>query len=290
MQYRLPVAVVLVLCWSAPAQSQNMNLRRLQAAQQQAGAMQGPETTINGTVAGAIRGSLAVLDDKGQRWQVFVPPMAKVQVTGVATADYLRSGLFVEFKADVDEHGTAKEKVGELAIVTLSPERQPGLYPPEVAGEQPIAAVDGVEPDRMGKAGKPAKRPASKGGATSAITAGSYRVVGKLTTGRGGKCAVQTGRGMVMFELTEQPVVTLNVSDYTIATQGAKASIKGVAMPGRAGILRANDVKIELSEPVAGMKKKGPATVRSERSEPKRPAKRAKKDDEELPAEPAVEK
>ena len=98
---------------------------------------------------------------------------------------------------------------------------------------------------------------------------------------RGGKLKVQTPQGAVSLELTEQPTVAVDSSDYTIATKGDKISIKGVMMPTRSGpVTQAKEVKIELAEPLVGGKKKGPAA--------KHPAKPAKKD-EGLP-EPAADK
>jgi hypothetical protein len=280
---RLVVATVLLVGLSTSLHAQNINPRHLQPnrqqqqqqlnRQQQQAAVQLPE--IQGTVEGVTRGRIAVLASDNQPWHVAVPANAKVQVTGGATADYLQPGLLVEFKAEIDDRGAIKEKVGELTIVTLSPDRQPGLFPAEAAGE-PGGFAEGAE--RGGKSGKPAKRTKTAAG-KGAVAAGAYRIVGKLTAGRGGKLSVQAGRGTLALELTEQPTVSIDVNDYTIASKGDKITVKGI---GRPGMAQATEVKIELAEPLSGAKKKGS----SAKSEPKRSPKRPKKD-EGLPEPPA---
>ena len=102
-----------------------------------------------------------VVDGNNQSWRVAVPPMAKVQVTGSATADYLQSGQIVELKADIDDRGAMKEKVGELKLVSLSAEKQMGLFPPDSEGkageEKGGFWAAGAAAERGGKPGKPAK-------------------------------------------------------------------------------------------------------------------------------------
>ena len=130
---------------------------------------------------------------------------AKVEVTGSATADYLQTGQIVELKAEIDDHGAIKEKVGELTIVSLSSEKH-GLFPPESEGKA------GEEKGAFGAVRRPggaASRETGQIGQTRrlkarAIPAGSYRIVGKLMIDRGGKFKVQTDRGKLSFELTEQ--------------------------------------------------------------------------------------
>jgi len=136
------------------------------------------------------------------------------------------------------------------------------------------------------KPAKPAKPPkhAAKGVAAAA-PAGSYRIVGRLMVERGGKLKVHTPHGVVSLELTEQPTVSVDSADVTMAAKGDKISVRGLVMPTRTGpMVQAKEVKIELAEPLAGGKKKGPAA----KSAAKHPAKSAKKD-EGLP-EPAADK
>ena len=89
----------------------------------------------------------------------------------------------------------------------------------------------------------------------------------------------------MQFELTDEPSIGVDTIDYTLASKGDKVTIKGKMMAGRAGLAQADEVKIELAEPLTGMKKKNLTLVKPE---PKHPAKSPKKD-EGLPA-PAEEK
>ncbi len=274
MLSRLLLTAVLVIGLSASLQAQNNAYPRQLQRGRPAVVVQPRE--IQGVIEGVARGGIAVIDSNNQPWQVVVPPAAKVQVTGGATADYLQTGLIVAFKAEVDNRGAIKEKVGELTIVTLSSEKQMGLFP-DAVNDQGEAGGDGG-----GSGGKPARR--GKGPAAGAVPAGAYRIVGKLIVGRGGKLSVHTGRGVLPLELADQPTIAIDVADYTIAAKGDKISVKGVMMAGRAGLAQAHEVTIELVEPLVGVKKKVPPA----KSEAKHPAKRPKKD-EGLP-EPAADK
>jgi hypothetical protein len=285
---RLMLATGLVIGLSASLEAQQFNPRQLQQHGGRQPGMAGVPANIEGTVQGVAPGCIVVMDGNNQAWRVMVPRMAKVQVTGSATADFVQPGLFVEFKADIDERGTPKEKVGELTIVSLSPERFPGLFPADSdakGGEEKGGFGVGEAAERGAKGGGKAAKRAGKGAAAGAVAAGSYRIVGKLMSGRGGKLAVNTGRGTIPLELTEQPTVAVDFADYTVVSKGDKISVKGMAPPGRVGMAQATEVKIELSEPLAGgVKKKGSAA----KAEAKKPSKRAKKT-EGLP-EPADEK
>ena len=50
-----------------------------------------------------------------------------MQVTGEANVDFLRPGMFVQLKADVDKRGVAAGKIEELTIVTPSQEKPQGI-------------------------------------------------------------------------------------------------------------------------------------------------------------------
>ncbi len=287
MLSRLFLALALVVVFTSAVQAQQ---RRGQGG---AGAQMQP-AEIEGVIERAMQGGLLVLDDKNrQPWRVAIPQNAKVTVTGTAGADYLQADVCVEFEADVDDRGALKEKVDKLTIVSFSPQKQPGLFPP--GSEDEGSGFD----DAAGADAKPAKHGAAKGGAAKgaagksagkgkggAIPAGSYRIVGSLKTARGGKFSVNTGRGLLPLELTSEPTITVKCSNYLLASKGDKASIKGMSMPNQAGLAQATEVKIELAEPLAGVKKKGAPA----KGEPKRPAKRPKKEKEEGLPEPAAEK
>ncbi len=291
MSSRLLLAALLVIGLSAPLQAQNN--RRAQQGWQ--AAAQQPPTDVDGAVEGLMRGCIMVLDKNNQSWQIAVPMAAKVQVTGGATADYLQKGMIVEFKAEIDDQRTVKEKVEELKIVTPTGTKT-GLFPPDSKAGEDQGGFAASKTNDAGTGGKPAKRPSATAGKSPAKTkgfaAGSYRIVGRLVVGHGGHLSAVTPRGKFPFELSDKVAIGVDLADYTIAAKGDKISAKVIKIPPRPGSAQpqaitsaiATEVKIELAEPLVGGKKKGPAA----KSEAKHPAKRPKKD-EGLP-EPATEK
>ena len=157
---RLLLATALVIGLSASLQAQYLR-HSAQPGRQTVVPTQPAE--IEGTVEGVTRGGIAVVDANNHSWRVAVPPTAKVQVTGSATADCLQAGQIVELKADIDDRGAMKEKVGELKIVSLSAEKQLGLFPPDSdgkAGEEKGAFGAGAARCRAGRASR-ANRPST---------------------------------------------------------------------------------------------------------------------------------
>ena len=234
MLSRLALAALLVIGLSVPLQAQNM--RRGQQGWQ--GAMAQPPTDIDGTVQGVMPGRIMVLDKNNQSWQVVVPAAAKVQVTGGATADYLQNRMIVEFKAEIDDQRTIKDKVEELKVVTLSPGEKTGLFPPESKADDQGGFAAGGDATATGK--KTAKRSTASAGKSAAkaggIAAGAYRVVGRLIVGRGGKLSVNVSRGKPLaFELSDKLAIGVDFTDYTAAKKGDKISAKVIKIPPRSG-------------------------------------------------------
>jgi hypothetical protein len=268
MLFRLFLAFVLLVGSSALLPAQNFSRRAIQQQQQQQqfGRQQLPAqpVEIHGVIESATRGGILVsVDGANQRLHVAIPTTAKVEVSGKATADFLKAGQIVRFEAEIENH-LIKGKVGELSVVGQSPETQRGIFP---AGG---ALDDGS---------KPAKAAAA---AAKALANGTYQIVGKLAVSRGGsgKFTVLAGRKKLPFELEDDATVAIESTDCSLAAAGDKVTAKVVMMPTRSGLMaHALEVKIELAERLAGAKK-GPA--------PKHPAKPAKKD-EGLP-EPAADK
>ena len=271
MLLRLGFAAVLMACLSGPLPAQNF--QRCAQHGRQPPALEPVE--IRGVLEGVMRGRMIVRDVNNQPWQVAVPLNTKVQVTGGAEVDCLQTGMFVEFTVELDDRGASKDKIDALTIVTLSRERQIGLFPAKVAIDQDDLDW-GAENAQGREAAKPSKR------AAGAVPAGTYRIVGRLMVGRGEKLSVQVGRASLPFELAEPTAVTVDISDYSVASQGDHAIVKGMMMPNLPGMAKATKVTIELAKPLSGAKKKGHAT------KAKRPAKRPKKK-EGLPEMPTEE-
>ena len=79
-------------------------------------AQQGPQpASVDGVIATIGHGVIMVTEKSGKSWRVSVPNNAKVQLVGTATADYLTSGMIVDFNAELEEQRATKEKAGEPA-------------------------------------------------------------------------------------------------------------------------------------------------------------------------------
>ena len=139
-----------------------------------------------GTVEAIGRGVIQILTDSNQPWMVWIAPEAKIHVLGTAKADFVRPGMFIRFKAEIDKRskGKIKEKVNELTIFT--PFREPqdavGLWP---EGTGPVAGEEGAEEagDPFGGIGD--GRAAGGMSPTSQL----YTVAGRITGDRRGKLA-----------------------------------------------------------------------------------------------------
>ena len=66
---------------------------------------------------------------------VMLGPETEVSVTGSAEQDYLKSGVTVEFVAEIDKTHTVKEKIIKMIIFTPTTEG-PGLFAPEFVAHE----------------------------------------------------------------------------------------------------------------------------------------------------------
>ncbi|MCE5266386.1 MAG: hypothetical protein LLG00_00675 [Planctomycetaceae bacterium] len=254
MRCRYLLTVVLAIIGATPLAAQMMP-----GGQMRQPGLQGMQTRpveLQGVLAGAGRGTLFVLDDRNQRWQVGIPNGVTVQVTGTLPLEALRTGLVVEFEADVDSHGVAKAKIGEMTVGSIGKDRQMGMFP---AGAD--RGGDAAAPE-SGKGHDAAKTPAAARGkrtpaaASKGLAAGKYRVVGGLIVGRNGKLAVHAGRNMIQFELADAPQIKIDATDLSAARKGDRVSVKGIASTSRPGMVLAREVKVEVGQPAVDAKKK----------------------------------
>ena len=288
VSFRLLLAVGLVIGLPTLLQAQVNNRSQLQRQQQQA-AMQQP-VDMQGRIQNAAKGIVMVTTNNNQLWRVGLVPLTKIHVTGKATADSLRTGLIVEFVAEIDDSGAIQGKVDALTITSLTREKQLGLFPPGDAKADDV--VDGFGPNAKkdqdsGDTGvKHGKRPARATGKATPRTqpAGKYRIVGQLTVARGGALSVQTRRGapLLTFELADQAKIDIDMADFTLVGRGNEVSVKGYVVPGRSGMMQAAEIRVRLPEPQAGENPE-PAV----RPEAKKSAKRPKKDKDESLPEPS---
>jgi hypothetical protein len=254
----------------------------------------GQPVQIQGTIQNIVKGSIVVLDSNTQiPWRVAILPVTKVQVSGTATADSLRTGLVLEFTAEIDGTGVIREKVDELTITSLTPQKQMGLFPPDAAnaGDDQGSSGTAKGDASNGKAAKPDKRTARAHGkaAANAAAAGKYRIVGRLLLGRGGALSIQPGRGVVPFALADDATIRVEMADFSAVSRGSAVSVSAMMMPNRPGLAQAMQVKVTLPEPAGGVKKR-PAAKPEDKHPPQGQKKGTDKDKNPGLPEPAPEK
>jgi len=250
-----------------------------------------------GTIEGLLPNGMQINSNANQRWAIVIPRQAKIELTGTATADFLRPGLYVRFTAEVDKHGTAKEKVAQLSIFTPSRETPPGLFSPEAGGAAAGGAFDGFGPG-VGKPpvgiGKPpvgiGKAPGKTSGKAAPVeTAKAYTVAGQITAARNNKLTVNAGTASIKFEVTDDAAIDVKVADYSLARKGDKVSVQGKMMKGRPGMGEAASVKIELASPLSGGKAKPVKPAPKHEARPPKKAAGAKQPPAAAEPEPAKE-
>ena len=122
------LGVVLLLVSTAQAQlPQNRN----QAMQQQQLLQRLQPVKTLGTLVAATADRLQLSNNQNQTIFVAIGPDTQVSVTGTAEQDYLKSGVTVEFLAEVAKGGTVKEKIDHLVIVSPTDDRPVGLFSPQ---------------------------------------------------------------------------------------------------------------------------------------------------------------
>jgi hypothetical protein len=189
---------------------------------------------VSGTIEAMAMGRLQILTDTHEALMVILSPKTKVQVTGEAGVEFLRPGLFVQLKADVDKRGVAADKVDELTVLTPTQQKNPGVFT-KPGGE-------GLTPDGF---------PAGKAGSS-----GSSTVRGKIMSFKKNKLQIQVDKGTVLCELNDNPKILLDLADYSLARKGDKIKVQGLKTAAAPGPIQAMQVKIELASPLGEKKKK----------------------------------
>ena len=151
-------------------------------------------------------------DAAGTKRIIVVNNQTTFKTTGEAAADFLaNSGLCVQFKGEVDAKGNVSGKVDELTLVSVSKEHARRLF-----RSQRRAGQTGV-------------------GEKGAAAAGMSKIIGQISSVKGGKYKVQAGHTSVQLALGESPKISIDVTDAAFAakfaSKGDKIEVKGVQPP-----------------------------------------------------------
>jgi hypothetical protein len=180
-----------------------------------------------GTIEALAAGKIQILTSSNEQWIIGLLPTTKLQVVGKADVQFLRAGMFVQFKAEIDKHNAAVNPIDELTITSLSKEKLPGVFP---LGENQHEKSDGK---------------------TQSV--GLFNVVGRINNMQGNKLQINIGNGTVFCDISDNAKIHVDLADISMVRKGDKISAKGMKMRGVPGQAQAMQVKIELAETLSGM-------------------------------------
>jgi hypothetical protein len=260
----------LLFASSASAQVYNRNQAMKQQQQQQ----RPQRIKTGGTFVSGNTSQIQITTNTNQSIMVTLGPKTEVTVSGTAEQDYLKSGVVVEFVAEVAKGGAVAEKISHMVVVSPSTDRPAGLYPPEstVLGkkaEKEEKAVGG-RPKGGADAGiadapvKPAKAHADQGGDTfgpkpaktqkAPQFPASYAVRGTIKLSKNGAITVSTGRVTVKAELASDATIDVDMSDLKAVQRDDRVTVSGYTTQAQPNFVLAETIKIELANPLTGKK------------------------------------
>ncbi len=236
----------------------------------------------SGTIKGVAPGVLQIATGEGDMWLLKVEAKPQdVTFSGTAEKSFLRTGMFVEFRAQISKKGVVAEPVASLTVFTPSEGRPLALDPDGVGGG------DGTlfnEP-------KDDKKPEPKAKKSTRLKADDtvYRVAGVINKiGRAGDLTVSAGGAQVKFNLAEDCKISVDINDLSFVTLGDKITVDGSFLKGRSGEGIASKIEVTATNPLTdGSKKKSTKPVKGDPKGEKgvKGAKGEKGDKEEKPAE-----
>lgn len=263
--FLIPFAMFVALFPSIPALGQNLEREQF---------------NISGTVKGVAPGAIQVAVTEKEVWLITVDPNIKSQdvtFSGTAEKSFLRPGMAVEFRAQVNKRGTVLEPVASLTVFTPADSRPLGIDA-DVAADGGGGALFGeVKEENKDEKKGDKKKPDPKEKKAAAKPKGDdtiYRVAGAINKiGRAGDVTVSAGGAQVKFNLAEDCKISVDTNDLSFVSVGDKAAVHGSALKGQPGQGVASKIEVTAANPLTdGSKKKPTKPVK----EPKTPAKGAK--------------
>ena len=246
---------------------------------------------VVGTFVMADQTRIQMSTNTNQPIMVMTGPNTEVSVTGTATQDYLKSGVNVEFVAQIDKTHTVKEKVTKMLVISPTTDQPIGLYPPESAtpdkkpgkgerhGPPGPGPGPGADPGVGGGPGGPGGPPPRHRPPADALGAdsqggdlfsdkpakpkknvpqfpGNYAVRGTIKMFKNGAFTVSVGRGpTVKAELASDATIEVVMSDFHAAQHDDKVVVNGFTNQAHPNMVMAESIDIELANPLTGREK-----------------------------------
>ncbi len=259
--------------------------------------MQQPQRIkIAGTLMTSGQNQIQLSTNTNQTIYVMMGPDTEVSVTGKAEQDYLKSGVSVEFVADVDKTHVVKDPIASMTVVTPTTDRPLGLSSPESTASQ-NGAKKGDKANALGppdpgfgpgpprgrgnaEAGPlggdlPASKPAKAAGGASKLP-GTFTIRGTIKMCKDGKITLALGRGpTIKAELANDLKIDVDAADIRFAQRDDKVTVRGVTTQARPNLVMAESVAIEMAAPLSGAKKHSARPAKTPAARPSQPKKEA---------------
>jgi hypothetical protein len=259
-------------------------------AMQRMQAMQSIKT--GGKLVSASQSQIQLSTNTNQTINVTIGPDTEMSVTGTAEQDYLKSGVTIEFVAEIDKTHAVKEKIIKLTVVSLSTDRPAGLSPPEFTTTEkkgkngdkadakplqpdPGAGDAGPAKGRSKKEADPFGNKPSKAGSAPQLP-GTFTVRGTIKMCKEGKITVSAGRGpTIKAELANDATIDVDMADLHAVQRDDKVTVNGFVSQARPNMVLAKSISIELANPLTGAKKHATRPAKTPVSHPAKAKKEA---------------
>jgi hypothetical protein len=190
-------------------------------------APKGSPIKVDGTVESVQAGGLVVNGKDGKKYGVGFPQTAKITMSGNASPDVLKSGMYVQFTVTLDDKKKPTSEATKIQIIEPSNISQPGVF---------------SEKGPDGKPGEP----------------GPFFVRGTVKSFRDGTLNISAGTTAIAVTVPSSASIPVTVSEWQLASPGDTITGDGSAFPAQQGIIPVAGERIEIKAiaPITGKKKK----------------------------------
>jgi hypothetical protein len=239
-----------------------------------------PVVNEEGTIEAISQGEIKMVSKVNQPVRIMILPATVIHLTGTASPDYIRKGVYVQFTADVDSKHAVKEKISHLTVFTPTREKGAGLISADAP--EAMGAPDSTFPAQDTGTGKSSKHT----GTSSHKSSGNGHkppapvklpatciVRGQVKSCTSGNLVIVAGRGgKIEAVMADDAAIRVDVADLSAASKGDAITVQGRSMPApptRPGmaappsVVLAETVNITAAQPLVGGKKKHSRADRS---------------------------
>lgn len=215
---------------------------------------------VSGTVKGGVPGAVQVAVSEKEAWIIHIDESSikpqDISFSATAEKTFLRPGMFLEFRAQVNKRGTVLEPVANLTVFTPSEARPPGVLPDGPAGGGGAGLFDeGKDKKKEEKKPDPKEKKAAKAKGDDTV----YRIAGAVTkVGRAGDVTISAGGTLVKFNLAEDCKISVDLNDIAFVSPGDKVVVQGWNYKGQMGEGWASKIEVTATNPLSDGSKKKP--------------------------------